>query len=334
MNLLAMWLRTWRWGAVSLWLVVGVAEAMTLSPLTVIEVADRVEVAKSEVYMADLVVARVLPPDWREHFASIYVGEAPGPGEVKYVQVELLTDYLRKLLQGAGQDVQQVTIVVPKEIVVVRKVETIPVEEIEQIFTDYVMAHVPWKVSDVEISKIRYAGLAVVPSGERNVEVVADPHEDFLGAVTLTVHVMVEGKRVQSFQVSGMVDVYDQVLHAARGIAKGDTVEPEAFVAKRARVTDDPKDYGRSDLDVVGKRAVKEIAAGEPLRLSFLENPIVVTKGDIVRVVINKPGLAVSMKAEVKDDGRIGDKVKVMNLSSRKVIQGRVRDRQTVVVSE
>jgi flagella basal body P-ring formation protein FlgA len=60
----------------------------------------------------------------------------------------------------------------------------------------------------------------------------------------------------------------------------------------------------------------------------------VVNKGDIVRLVINKPGLILTAKGEAKNDGRIGERVKVMNLSSKKIIQGWIKDRETVIVTE
>lgn len=311
------------------------SSSFALSTLVTLRIKDRVELSKSGVYLNDIVAPDSVPSDWMEHLSSIYIGEAPQVGEVKYVQVELLRSYLKKIIEGNGQDFDQVEVIIPSEIVVTRKSVNIPKEEIERAFKDYVIKHISWNPDNIEIHSIKLAGIPVVPAGERTISIDSDSGKELKGGnVTLTLQVIVDGRPVQSLSVTGVVDLYDEVLHVVKNITKGEMIQPQDITTKRAKVTDDPRDYARKDLDAVGKKVLKDFSANEPLRLSYLDNPVVISKGDIVKLVVNRPGLTLTARGEARNEGRIGDRVKVMNLSSKKIIQGWVKDRETVVVTE
>lgn len=311
-----------------------VSFSFALSPLATLQIRDHVEIARSGVYLRDLVASESVPSDWKDHFSSIYIGEAPQVGEIKYVQVDLLKSFLKKIIEGNGQNADQVQMIIPSEIVVTRKSVNIPKEEIENAFKEYVMKHISWKPEYVEIHDIRVAGVPVVPAGERSITVTSESQELKGGNTVLNFQILVDGRPAQSFSAMGVVDLYEEVLSATRNIAKGSIIQSEDLTIKKAKVTDDPKGYAIKELDAVGKKALRDFSAGEPIRLSYVDNPVVISRGNIVRLIINRPGLMLSARGESKDDGRIGDRIKVMNLSSKKIIQGWVKDRETVIVSE
>jgi len=122
--------------------------------------------------------------------------------------------------------------------VVTRKSVNIPREEIEQAFKDYVIKHISWKPENIDIHDIRIAGVPVVPAGERTINVSSTSQELTGGNTTLTFQVMVDGRTVQTFNVTGIVDLYDDVLHAAKDIPKGSVIQAEDVAIKRTLVTD------------------------------------------------------------------------------------------------
>ena len=58
-----------------------------------------------------------------------------------------------------------------------------------------------------------------------------------------------------------------------------------------------------------------------------------VRRGDRIALAWNKNGIKVSMRGQAMKDGAAGERVMVKNLSSKRVIEGIVRDSGTVVVS-
>lgn len=307
-----------------------------LSPLSRVQIAPRVEVAGDDVYLGDLIVPGSVPDDWSRKLQTIYVGKAPNPGEIKYVQVTLLEDYLRKIITSAmvdGGKSDKVAFYIPKEVIVSRKTVVIPEEEIDRLYRDYIHSHSPWNSEDItiDIDRIRYAGLPMVPAGKRTYEVTADTNEQFSGNVTLSVRCIVDGKPFRTLRVAGFVRLYRRVLHAKDIISQGSLIEPKKLSWERVDITDRPDDYATAPVQIVGKRTLKDFYPGEPIRLSDVDDPIVLKKGDVVKIVFQKPGLMLTTKGVAKEDGHIGDTVRVMNLTSKKIIHCRVKNNDIVV---
>ena len=68
----------------------------------------------------------------------------------------------------------------------------------------------------------------------------------------------------------------------------------------------------------------------EPIRASLLDVPPLVKKGDVVNVILERNSLRISCLGEIKETGRKGDRVKLVNLGSKKELFGRVVDAGTV----
>ena len=65
----------------------------------------------------------------------------------------------------------------------------------------------------------------------------------------------------------------------------------------------------------------------------FVEVPFAVKRGELVRIIAEKNGIYVETTGRALQNGHIGDTIKVKNVYSRKVIEGKVKDEKTVVVS-
>jgi flagella basal body P-ring formation protein FlgA len=55
-------------------------------------------------------------------------------------------------------------------------------------------------------------------------------------------------------------------------------------------------------------------------------------RGDVVRMVAESDVLRVAAKGMAKENGAVGERIRVMNLRSRKIIYAQVMDEQTVQV--
>jgi flagella basal body P-ring formation protein FlgA len=64
----------------------------------------------------------------------------------------------------------------------------------------------------------------------------------------------------------------------------------------------------------------------------MIETPPLVQRGDIVVMIAETGELKISTQGEARQRGGRGDRIKVMNLDSRKSVYGCVVDRNTVRV--
>lgn len=74
----------------------------------------------------------------------------------------------------------------------------------------------------------------------------------------------------------------------------------------------------------VGQEARVAIYAGRPIRAEDLGPPAVVDRNEIVVLIFERGGLAIVTEGRALSRGAVGDVIRVMNLSSRATVSGRV----------
>ena len=84
--------------------------------------------------------------------------------------------------------------------------------------------------------------------------------------------------------------------------------------------------------DIKGQRARRNIGPRTVLRKDQIEFPPAVKKGDRVLIVAQSGGLRITTTGEVKNAGKVGDRIRVQNLDSNKTLFARVIDARTVQV--
>ncbi len=85
--------------------------------------------------------------------------------------------------------------------------------------------------------------------------------------------------------------------------------------------------------DVVGQEARVVLYPGRPIRIDDVGPPAVVQRNQVVRLSFTSNGLKISTEGRVLERGGIGDLVRVMNMSSRATLFGKVRADGTIDVS-
>lgn len=91
-------------------------------------------------------------------------------------------------------------------------------------------------------------------------------------------------------------------------------------------------EYPSSFEDLTGKILKKDVPANTVLTYRMLEEPVAVQRGKIVNLVAENRKLLVITKGKTIEKGRIGDVIRVKNISSGKEVAGRVAAYNTVEV--
>ncbi len=72
--------------------------------------------------------------------------------------------------------------------------------------------------------------------------------------------------------------------------------------------------------EVVGKRLKRSIRLGQPLQRKLVEFPPVIKRGERVVIQARSTGFVLTAAGEAKQDGRIGESILVINITSRKEV--------------
>jgi flagella basal body P-ring formation protein FlgA len=74
--------------------------------------------------------------------------------------------------------------------------------------------------------------------------------------------------------------------------------------------------------DVVGRAARHQLRPGQPLHAADLMKPEVVQRNDIVTIVYQAPGVVLTLRGQAQDAGAIGDSIGVLNVETKRTVQG------------
>ena len=127
--------------------------------------------------------------------------------------------------------------------------------------------------------------------------------------------------------LSARVAVMALPLAAGKPLAEADVVLERRDISNIADSIWDPR-------PLVGMASRRTLRAGEILRQSFMAQPAVVKRGELVRIVARRDQVEVSMAGEALDAGAVAALVRVRNTTSGSVIRARVTGAGTVEPAE
>ncbi|WP_299774309.1 flagellar basal body P-ring formation chaperone FlgA [uncultured Tateyamaria sp.] len=85
--------------------------------------------------------------------------------------------------------------------------------------------------------------------------------------------------------------------------------------------------------DVIGQEARTALYAGRPIPFEAIGPPAVVDRNQIVPLFFNAGGLSIATEGRALERGGVGDRVRVMNLTSRSTLFGFVQEDGSVKVT-
>ena len=112
------------------------------------------------------------------------------------------------------------------------------------------------------------------------------------------------------------------VLVLTRNVASGETITADLFMAERRDTARIAGAAIAEPAQAVGRSARRMLAAGSVLTTGDLESPRVVRRGDTIALVSRQGGIEVRMAGRARADAGVDERVRVENLSSRRVVQG------------
>jgi flagella basal body P-ring formation protein FlgA len=119
-----------------------------------------------------------------------------------------------------------------------------------------------------------------------------------------------------------------RVVTAANDVGAGKVLADEDVLLERHDISTIP-DSIADPADVVGMSGKRALRAGEVLRMALLSAPVVVKRGEPVRIVAKRDEIEVSMAGEALDSGARGSMVRVKNANGA-TIRARVTGAATV----
>jgi flagella basal body P-ring formation protein FlgA len=123
-------------------------------------------------------------------------------------------------------------------------------------------------------------------------------------------------------------DVAADTVVASRTIRANTLILPTDVALSTAQLADG----FRQAADVIGQEARVVLYAGRPILPGDIGPPAVITRNQIVRIAFHGGGLSIVTEGRALERGAVGDRVRIMNLSSRATLFGHVQEDGSVRV--
>lgn len=109
-----------------------------------------------------------------------------------------------------------------------------------------------------------------------------------------------------------------------RSLARGEVLKAADVAIERRPKAEIASDTVRDPGNAVGMAARRALRAGQPLHAADLMKPEIVQKNESVTLVYEVPGLILAIRGKAIDSGAQGDVVNVLNIQSKRTVQGTV----------
>ncbi len=113
-------------------------------------------------------------------------------------------------------------------------------------------------------------------------------------------------------------------LVAARNIRAGSVITATDIVSPN------DLDAMRRAVNIIGMEAVRTFYQGQPLREDNLRKPTLVKRNAIVQMAFSQGSMTINAEGRALDPGGLGDRVRVMNLISKRIVVATVSGNDSV----
>lgn len=210
--------------------------------------------------------------------------------------------------------------------------QTISETKFRKIFEGYIRDRLRRAPSDITVSKFKVFGNRPVPPGKKTFQLFGREGQRLGGQVRVAAIVKVDGVVKNRVRLSGLVDIFDEVVCVSRPLKRGEVIKRDDLYMARKNISRSPLSYLRDMDRAVGlmvKHSVKEETA---LKTWMLARSPIVKRGDMVTIVAQSGGLKVTVPGKVLEKGYKGSLIRVLNVMSKKEIHAKVVNHSTVQV--
>lgn len=257
---------------------------------------------------------------------TVVLGSSPLPGLERAITREQVLTRLRQ----HGFQPEAFDIVAPSRVVVRREAHLVPAQ----------------RIVDTAVQKLRQA--ANLPE-EAQIECDVPPRDISLpdgnpkvtasepralggGLYLVPLQVSSEGSPTISLNVRLRVKRWCTAVVASQAIRTGEAISADAVVVQPVAITTGDADMVVEPEEVIGKVARRPIPAGQPIRRSSLDEPAVIRHGQNVKLVVHLDGAVIETAAVALQDGKVGARIRVQVIDTRKTLLATVADGETVAV--
>ncbi|MCP4723558.1 MAG: flagellar basal body P-ring formation protein FlgA [bacterium] len=306
-----------------LWLFVGVCNAQTK-----ITLKDHVVVEAPTVTLGDLADIEGELDEYVGFLEKIRISTSPTPG----IPIRIRRSLVNSRLSENKVKLSEIDLKGAETVKVELATEVVDGQEFVKIAKEYINNSIEDKDVEYVIDVIKTQPSRLVPKYKRKLKPVIKSLGRLKGTVRLWIGVYNDEKLFTRIPVYLQVRTFEKYVVAGRSINKGTIITEEDLKVIEDESTDYNNDLLTSIEELIGKEAKFTLRAGLPVKMSDVDLPKIIKRGDRVDIVVARGGITVKSQGVAQRDGRIGDLIPVLQTGKRKPVNCTVTGASKVVI--
>jgi flagella basal body P-ring formation protein FlgA len=188
----------------------------------------------------------------------------------------------------------------------------------------YIEAHAPWSPEQMRVDFLTQD--PELPTQKKNMHIRVEPAGtyEFIGDMVFLAAFYDGAVLIRTETVRTRIEVLREVVVAARNLPAGTIVSEEDLRMQKKWLRRMNVRSLENMEDAVGRRLSSLIRSGMEIANTMLKDVPLVKKGKPVKIVFNTAMMQITTVGLPEEDGAAGAIIRVRNLTSNKIIYGRV----------
>ena len=293
-----------------------------------IQMQPTATVDRDPVRLGDIATVQGGNPELVADLESLVVGRAPLPGESRQIDAAYVT--LR--LKQHGIPAHRVALRQTALTTLVRSSTHVSRENIKTAIRDALRNVDLFQGRQGVIKDILISKDLVVPSGVVSYRVKFPANSVVSNTIPVGVSVFVDNMYYRKIWATLKAEVLQEVVVLKHAMRRHQRITTENVERVPMNVADIPQNAISADQDIIGNRVTKSLLAGTVLRTDTVELPPLVKRGDVVILKAANGALQVTALGQAKSNGQQGERIRIVNIDTKKELFGYVVDAKTVQI--
>ena len=268
-----------------------------------------------------------------EKLKKIKITSAPPLGKSRVIN----QDYIWVRLYQSRIKAQEIIFQGAKEVKLTALFSSIEEEQVLRAIEDSLSTFLKeeeMEEMEVEIGRVAFSFPLLVPVGGLRLQGKISSSSFDSSRLTILMEIYINENLYRTLSIPLKIKIFKEVVVATRNLHTDHIFTREDI--RKEKILIDINKQGEEWLcdlqEVLGKRLLRNISAGTPLKKEILGSPLLVNRGNLVTLFIEGRNIRIYAQGKALEKGGKGEIIKVLNIDSKKRLEGIIIDVNSVKI--
>ncbi|VAW63981.1 Flagellar basal-body P-ring formation protein FlgA [hydrothermal vent metagenome] len=140
-----------------------------------------------------------------------------------------------------------------------------------------------------------------------------------------TVHIRCSGAAPWTAFLSSHIRLYANVIKTAQPLTRGHILQKSDLIEGEENLGQLKYGFFTETQNLLGKQLTRRLPQNKIIKANYIKSPTLIKRGELVSIIAENSGYSVKMTGTAMMNGARGERIRVKNLSSKRIIEGIVK---------